>query len=321
MHEHSSHQHAPHDQHNHGHNHGHGHQHDAALASFNSVNVSFIVAVVANLGFTLLEAVYGFLTNSVSLLGDAGHNLSDVLGLLLAWGAAYLATQQSSQTFSYGYRKSTILAAVVNAVVLVFAAGFIAFQSIEKFMAPSPIQEVPVMVVASIGILVNAGTALLFMRGSSHDLNIKGAFLHLAYDAAISAGVVVGAAIILVTGQLWIDPLLGLFIVAVILFGTWGLLRDSVNLIMDAVPQHIDLAGVRTYLEGIEGVEGIHDLHIWAMSTHETGLTAHLVMPQITLWEDEDSYARISAELETRFKIHHVTLQVERDPACATDCD
>ncbi|XOV88746.1 MAG: cation diffusion facilitator family transporter [Pseudomonadota bacterium] len=306
MHDHSSHNHA---------------SHDVALASFESVKLSFIIAVVANLAFTLVEAVYGFITNSVSLLADAGHNLSDVLGLLLAWGAAYLATQQSSKTFSYGYRKATILAAVINAVVLVLAAGFIAFESIRKFLAPAPIEEIPVIVVASIGILVNAGTAMLFMRGSGHDLNVRGAFLHLAYDAAISAGVVIGAIVILMTGRLWVDPLLGLFIVAVILFGTWGLLRDSVNLILDAVPQHIDLAAVRAYLEAIDGVEGIHDLHIWAMSTHETGLTAHLVMPKAPLWEHEDSYARISAELEARFKIHHVTLQVERDPACATDCD
>lgn len=297
----------------HAHNHGHSH-----LAS---VNTSFIIAVVANLGFTIIEAIYGFLTNSVSLLGDAGHNLSDVLGLLLAWGAAFLATQQTSPAYSYGYRKSTILAAVINAVVLIFTAGFIAFESIEKFIRPSPIAEVVVMVVAGIGIFVNAGTALLFMRGGKHDLNLRGAFLHLAYDAAISAGVVVAAGLILLTGWLWLDPIMGLFIVAIILGGTWGLLRDSINLIIDAVPQSVDQEQVRQYLENIDGVTEIHDLHIWAMSTRENGLTAHLVMPENTLWDSEAGYATISAELASRYNIHHVTLQVEKDPECPTDCD
>ena len=301
----------------HGHSHGHSHSHTAPA----HINTSFIIAVVANLGFTILEAVYGFLTHSVSLLADAGHNLSDVLGLLLAWGAAYLATQLTSNTYSYGYRKSTILAAVINAAVLMLTAGYIAYESIEKFFNPSPISEVVVMVVATIGIFVNAGTAMLFMRGSKNDLNLRGAFLHLAYDAGISAGVVVAAAIILMTGWVWVDPLMGLLIVAVILFGTWGLLRDSVNLIMDAVPTQIDQTAVRKFLESINGVSQIHDLHIWAMSTSENCLTAHLVMPENTLWDSEDGYALISRALEHKFQIHHVTLQVEKDPSCETDCD
>jgi cobalt-zinc-cadmium efflux system protein len=306
--------------------HAHAHHHHAGPHAhgderFQQVNRSFVVAVVANLAFTLLEAVYGVLTNSVSLLGDAGHNLSDVLGLLLAWGAMYLATRQTSNTFSYGYRKSTILAAVINGVILVVAAGFIAFEAIEKLLRPSPMAEVAVMVVAAIGIVVNAGTALLFMRSSKDDLNLRGAFLHLSYDAAISAGVVVSAAVIWVTGWNWIDGAMGLLIVAVIVAGTWGLLRNSVNLILDAVPQDVDQNGVRQYLANVEGVTGIHDLHIWAMSTSETCLTAHLVMPENTLWASGDGYARISAELAQRFRIHHVTLQVERDPECATNCD
>jgi cobalt-zinc-cadmium efflux system protein len=297
------------------------HAHDHGPSHLASVNMSFVIAVAANLGFTIIEAIYGFLSNSVSLLGDAGHNLSDVLGLLLAWGAAYLATQQTSAAYSYGYRKSTILAAVINAVVLIFTAGFIAFESIEKFIRPSPIAEVVVMIVAGIGIFVNAGTALLFMRGGKDDLNLRGAFLHLAYDAAISAGVVVAAALIFLTGWLWLDSVMGLFIVAIILGGTWGLLRDSINLIIDAVPQSVDQEQVRQYLENIAGVTEIHDLHIWAMSTRENGLTAHLVMPENTLWDSGSGYATISAELASRYNIHHVTLQVEKDPECPTDCD
>jgi cobalt-zinc-cadmium efflux system protein len=303
----------------HGHDHGHAHDHSV---DFSNVNFSFIIAVIANLAFTILEAFYGFLTDSVSLLGDAGHNLSDVLGLLLAWGAAYLSGRQSSALYSYGFRRSTIMAALINAVVLVFAAGFIAWESIEKFLSPSPMSEVTVMVVASIGILVNAGTALLFMRGSHDDLNMRGAFLHLAFDALISVGVVIAAVIILYTDWQWVDPLMGLMIVVVILVGTWGLLRESVNLMLDAVPRDIEIHNVREYLASIDGVTGVHDLHIWAMSTRENGLTAHLVMPVNTLWDSTDDYALVSAQLRERFKIHHVTLQVEKDMACTnTNCD
>lgn len=284
--------------------------------------MSFVIAVVANLALTVLEAVYGFLTHSMSLLGDSGHNLSDVLGLLLAWGAAYLATQRTSNTYSYGYRKSTILAAVINAVILIVASGFIAWHSVERLIAPSGIEEVPVMVVAGIAIVVNAATAMLFMRGSREDLNLRAAFLHLAYDAAISAGVVVTGALVMWTGWTRLDPFVGLVIVGVILAGTWGLLKDSVNLIIDAVPQNIDQDSVRDYLKGIKGVSDVHDLHIWAMSTTENCLTAHLVMPENTLWDSETRYGEISEELEHRFGIHHVTLQVEKNAECATtDCD
>jgi len=315
-HEHNHNDHASH--HHAGHHHG-GHDHSV---DFSNVNTSFIIAVAANLGFTILEAFYGLLSDSVSLLGDAGHNLSDVLGLLLAWGAAYLTGRQSSALYSYGFRRSTILAALINAVVLVFAAGFIAWQSIGKFLQPSPMSEVTVMVVAAIGILVNAGTALLFMRGSHDDLNMRGAFLHLAYDALISAGVVIAAVIIFYTDWQWVDPVIGLMIVVVILGGTWGLLRESVNLILDAVPRDIEIHDVREYLASIDGVTGVHDLHIWAMSTRENGLTAHLVMPENTLWDATDTYANISEQLLKQFKIHHVTLQVEKDMACTnTHCD
>ena len=307
--------------HNHSHNHSHDHSHDHGAMDFKNVNVSFFIAVMANLVYTIVEAYYGFITNSVALLGDAGHNLSDVLGLLLAWGAAYLATKKASASRSYGYRRSTILAAIVNAVVLVFASGFIAFESFDKWFFPSPIQTTTVMIVATIGIFINAGSAMLFMRGSKEDLNLKGAYLHLAFDALISVGVVLAAILIHFTGWLWVDSLAGLLIVVTILGGTWGLLKDSINLILDAVPEDVDQQAVREYLERIPGVTEVHDLHIWAMSTNETCLTAHLVMPLNTLWDSEESYAEIGSKLRNNFKIHHATLQVEKDPDCDyADC-
>lgn len=316
-----SHSHTPED-HNHGHDHSHGGHHHVDVQDLTNVNTSFVIAVVANLAFTIIEAVYGFLTSSMSLLADAGHNLSDVLGLLLAWGAAYLATRKSSELYSFGYRRTTILAALINAVVLVVAAGMIAFESIHKLLDPSPISAVPVMIVATIGIFVNAGTAMLFMKGSKEDLNLRGAYLHLAYDALISVGVVVAAILIYFTDFYWIDPIVGLLIVAVILGGTWGLLRDSVNLIIDAVPGQVDLQEVRNYLLGIDGVTEVHDLHIWGMSTRENCLTAHLVMPDNTLWDSEESYATIGRHMASHFSIHHVTLQVEKDPDCTNpDCN
>jgi len=287
------------------------------------INTAFFIAVSVNLGFTGIEAFYAIVTGSVSLLGDAGHNLSDVSGLLLAWGASYLAGKKSSRMYSYGYRRTTILAAIINALILVFAAAVIALQSIDRLLTPEPIQEIPVMIVATIGIFVNAGTAMLFMQGGKQDLNLKAAYLHLAYDALISAAVVVTALLIFYTGLQWLDPLVGLFIVVVILAGTWNVLRDSVNLILDAVPQHIDRTAVEDYLKSIDGVTDIHDVHIWGMSTHENGLTAHLIMPADTLWDSNGGYTEISAELRRRFRIHHVTLQVEKDLDCANEdcCD
>jgi cobalt-zinc-cadmium efflux system protein len=297
---------------------GHIHSHGKGLES---INTAFIIAVSANLGFTVLEAFFAVLTDSVSLLADAGHNLGDVSGLLLAWGASYLAGKKASAMYSYGFRRTTILAAIINALVLVFASGIIAYESIEKFFNPEAIQEIPVMIVASIGVLVNAGTAVLFMKASREDLNIKAAFLHLAYDALISVAVVITAVLIYYTGLLWLDPAAGMLIVIVILGGTWGVLRDSVNLILDAVPEHIDQQEVESYLRSIDGVTDIHDIHIWGMSTRESGLTAHLIMPRNTLWESEGAYKEISSVLKQRFRIHHVTLQVERDMDCDNgDC-
>lgn len=300
----------------------HGHTHSHSTAHLATVNVAFVVSISANLGFTIIEAAYAVMSNSVSLAGDAGHNLSDVSGLLLAWGAAYLVTKKSSRMYSYGYRKTTILAAIINALVLVFVSAFIAFESFERFITPAEVATMPIIIVAGIGIFVNGGTALLFKSQAEQDLNIRAAFLHLFYDAIISAGVVVTGVAILLTGAVWLDAVVGLLIVLVILYGTWGLLRDSVNLILDAVPQGIDRGEVEDYLKKIPGVTEIHDVHIWGMSTHENGLTAHLVMPENTLWDSEQGYGDIGHELEQRFNIHHVTLQVERDPDCSNDdCD
>ncbi|MDA0273543.1 MAG: cation diffusion facilitator family transporter [Proteobacteria bacterium] len=306
--------------HAHGHHdHGHAHEHNV---EFRDISTSFVIAVVANLGFTAIEGVYAFITDSASLMADAGHNLSDVLGLLLAWGAAYLATRSSSSLYSYGYRRTTILAAITNALVLIFAAAFIAFESIDKILNPTEVPEIVIMIVAGIGIVVNAGCAMLFRASSKDDLNMKGAYLHLTYDALISVGVVLAAAAMYFTGWLWLDGAVGLLIVVVIVWGTWGLLMDSVNMILDAVPQHIDRQAVHNYLMEIDGVSQVHDLHIWALSTNESCLTAHLVMPENTLWDAESGYGDIGKALNDEFRIQHVTLQVEKDFDCATqDCD
>lgn len=298
-----------------GHNHGHG-------DFLDNVGATFIMAVAANLAFAVFEGAYALIAGSAALLADAWHNLADVLGLLLAWGAVYLATRRSTRLYSYGFRKTTILAAVINAALLMLAAGFIAVESVEKVLNPTPVSEIAVMVVAGIGIFVNAGTALLFRKGKGEDLNLRGAYLHLAYDALVSVGVVVSALIMLVTGWLWVDGVAGLLIVAVMALGAWGLLKNGVNLMLDAVPQNINRDEVHDYLGGIKGVSQVHDLHIWALSTNENCLTAHLVMPEDTLWDSETGYASIGRALREKFQIHHVTLQVEKGFDCATqDCD
>ena len=305
--------------HSHAHDHlDHGHDH----LVLENLSFSFFIAVLANTGFTVLEAIYAFLTDSASLLADAGHNLSDVLSLLLAWGAAYIASQATSHLYSYGFRRTTILAALINALILILTAGFIGIEAMDKLINPTVISEVTVMLVATVGIVVNAGTALMFRKGSQSDLNVKGAYLHLAYDALISIGVVISAALIFLTGWLWVDGLAGLLIVGVIVWGTWDLLRDSANLILDAVPRHIDRQEVFNYLQSIDGVVQVHDLHIWALSTNETCLTAHLVMPEKPLWETELGYSDVGATLKQTFGIHHVTLQIEKDDECVTqDCN
>ena len=272
---------------------------------------AFLIGTLLNLGFVAVEAFYGLVANSVALLADAGHNLSDVLGLLLAWGAATLSKRKPSANFTYGLRRSSILSALFNALFLLVAIGAIAFEAVRRLSDPQPVAGGIVMAVAAVGILVNGFTALLFARGGKHDLNIRGAFLHMTADAAVSAGVVISGLAILQTGWLWLDPATSLVIVVVILVGTWGLLRRSVNMALDRVPEHIPPADVVAALEALPGVTRVHDLHIWSLSTTDVALTCHLVMPAGC---PGDAFLRaVSDLLHDRFAIGHSTIQVERD--------
>jgi len=298
----------------HHHDHGHSHSHDHAPDTF---NLAFGVSVGLNLAFTLIEAIYAISANSMSLLADAGHNLGDVLGLLFAWGASWLVTKGVTKKFSYGYKRTTILAAILNSLILVGTSAIIAYESIHKLIHPAHVHELTVIIVALIGIFINGGTALLFMRGRKDDLNIKGAFLHLAYDALISFGVVVTGIIILYTGWMWLDPVVGLGIVVLILLGTWGLLRDSTNLLLDAVPHNIDRKKVLTFLENLDGVTAVHDLHIWGLSTKEAALTCHLVMPKRCF--TDKNYRELHHDLAHNFNINHSTIQIEKGD-CDIDC-
>lgn len=285
----------------------HNHHHHTA---FVTLNVSFAIAILLNSGFLLTEVVYGFIAHSVSLLSDAVHNFGDVLGLLMSWTASVLVKRRATQRYSYGYKKLTILAALANALLIVLTSALIIYESINRLNHPKEINEIIVMIVAFIGMLINGGTALLFMRQSTIDLNIKGAFLHLAYDALIALGVVLAGAVIYFTGWLWVDPIVGLLIVAIITWGSWNLLRRSVELILGAVPYGVNQKAVYNYLKELPGVQEVHDLHIWGLSTQETALTAHLVMPEGGLSDEE--YLEINRVLAKQFNIQHITLQVEQ---------
>ena len=276
---------------------------------------AFAIGVILNTAFVAAEVGAGLWTGSLALLADAGHNLSDVLALLLAWGATVLARRAPSGRRTYGLRKATILASLTNAVLLLVAVGVIVSEAARRFGAPAPVDTSVVMLTAGLGVLINGATALLFMRGSQHDLNVRGAFLHMAADAAVSLAVVVGGLAIALTGLLWIDPALSLGIAAVIVLGTWGLLRESADMALDAAPRGIDVEVVRVWLAGLPGVEEVHDLHIWAMSTTETALTAHLLRPAN---KDADAFLHQACDgLARRFRIEHATLQVETDVAHA----
>jgi cobalt-zinc-cadmium efflux system protein len=292
--------------HSHGHSHGHGHGHAPDHGR------AFAIGVTLNLAFVVVEATFGFLSGSMALVADAGHNLSDVLGLLLAWGAATAAQRPASGRYTYGFKSSTILAAMANAGLLLVAIGAILFETLNRFAEPPPVQGWTMVIVAGIGIVINAATALMFMRGRHSDLNIRGAFLHMAADALVSLGVVIAGVAILLTGAQWIDPVTSLVIVAVIAWGTWGLLRDSVKMGLLAVPEGIDAGEVRAYLAALPGVAAVHDLHIWPMSTTETAMTAHLVMPG---GHPGDTFLHgIAHELNERFGIAHTTVQVQAAP-------
>lgn len=286
-----------------------GHHH--APASFGK---AFAIGIALNLLYVVVEGGYGFLSHSLSLLADAGHNLSDVLGLFLAWGGAMLTATASTPRRTYGYRRSSILAALGNALLLVVAIGAIGWEAIRRFTDPEPVGGATVMIVAAIGIVVNGVTAWLFASGRHGDLNIRGAFLHMAADALVSVGVVIAGLLIYVTGALWIDPLASLLVVGVVGWSTWALLRESINLAVDAVPEGIDPDAVETYLREVPEVRDVHHVHIWALSTTEVALTAHLVCPHGV---DDEFFARVGEGLHERFEIEHPTLQVEPGDGCA----
>jgi cobalt-zinc-cadmium efflux system protein len=292
--------------HSHSHPDGGSHGHSHAPADFGN---AFLIGIVLNTAFVVIEATYGWLSGSMALIADAGHNLSDVLALMLAWAASVAAKRPPTGRFTYGYKSSTILAALANAALLLIAVGAILYETITRMADPAPVEGMTMVVIAGIGILINTGTALLFLRGRADDLNIRGAFLHMAADALVSLGVVIAGLAILWTGALWIDPAVSLAIVLVIAWGTWGLLKDSVKMSLQAVPSSISESAVRGYLAGLPGVEAVHDLHIWPMSTTETALTAHLVMPG---GHPGDAFLReIAGELEHHHRIGHTTVQVE----------
>lgn len=292
--------------------HIHEHGHSVHRPSYDR---AFAIGIGLNVAFVAVEVVFGLLANSLALVADAGHNLSDVLALALAWGAAMLARRQPTERRTYGWHRSSILAALANAIVLLLVTGGVGWEAIRRLSEPTPVDGWAVIVVAALGTVINAAAALLFFAGRERDLNLQGAFLHLASDAAVSLGVVVSGVALLATGWLWLDPAVSLLVGVVILLGTWGLLRASLNLALDAVPDTVNMAQLRLYLTGLPGVADVHDLHVWGMSTTETALSVHLVMGEPALTDDA-LLAGVCRELQKRFGIEHCTVQVERgDPA------
>ena len=305
-----------HDHHDHDHDHDHSHDHHHGFSHHHhhlpdpaGHGRAFALAIGLNALFVAVEFIYGFIAHSTALMADAGHNLSDVLGLVLAWGAAALAKSAPTHRYTYGLRGSSILAALANGLLLMVACGAIAWEAVQRFTEPAPVQGLTVSIVAAIGVAINGFSAWLFLAGSKGDLNIRGAYLHMAADAALSLGVVISGLAIMATGWTWIDPAVSLAIVVVIVLGTWSLLRESVQLSMAAVPPGVDAGAVHAYLCGQPGVKEVHDLHIWAMSTTENALTAHVVMPGG--YPGDGVIDAMVAQLRSDFGIHHCTLQVE----------
>jgi cobalt-zinc-cadmium efflux system protein len=299
--------------HGHGHDHhDHAHHGDGAMRSHHAprdFNTAFAVGTAINLIFVGAEVLFGFMSNSLALLSDGAHNFSDVLGLLLAWGAAWLSQRPPTAKRTYGYRGASILAALANSVLLIAATGAIILEALQRFADPHPIDNVTVIWVAALGIVVNGATAAMFMRGREQDININSAFLHMAADAGISLGVVIAAALIAWTGWLWLDPTVSVLIAIVILWSCFGMTRSALNLALAAVPARIDHTAVMAYLRGLPGVVALHDLHIWAMSTTETALTAHLVVPGAG--PHDDLLNETAVALMERYGIQHATLQIE----------
>ncbi|MFT3809774.1 MAG: cation diffusion facilitator family transporter [Micropepsaceae bacterium] len=299
------------------HDHDPGHTHAGRSHAPKDFGRAFALGIALNTGFVALEAIAGWLTGSLALLADAGHNLSDVAGLLLAWGAATMAKRKPTATRTYGLGRSTILASLGNALLLLIAVGAILWEAAHRFADPQPIAEWTVAGVAAAGILINAFTAFLFVSGAKGDLNIRGAYLHMVADAAVSFGVVLAAFAVMATGWLWVDPAISVVIAIVIAWGTWGLLTESTQMALDGVPSGMSHAGISDWLKQRPGVTGVHDLHIWSLSTTETALTAHLVRPGASL--DDAFLSETAAALKTNFGIGHATLQVETGEDCA-DC-
>ncbi len=312
-----------------GHHHHHGHIHHSHHDRHGphghmptNFSRAFALGIALNTIYIIVEVTYGLLSGSMALLADAGHNLSDVLGLAVAWAGAELSKRPPSKRFTYGLGGSSILAALLNALFLLVACGAIAWEAIERFSEPSEVASKTVIIVASIGIAINFGTAMLFMRGQKEDINIRGAFLHMMADAAVSAGVVVGGIVIFYSGFNWVDPLISLFIVALIFWSTWGLLSEAVRMSLAGVPRGIDVEQVLSALSDLPGVETVHDLHIWPMSTSETAMTAHLVIPGGH--PGKGFLADVQASMKEQFAIHHITIQIELEDeeaeVCQTDC-
>ena len=293
----------------------HSEHHDPLQAPVN-YRKAFAIGIALNLGYVAAETVFGLLVHSLALVADAAHNLSDVLSLLLAWGASEFGQSKPSIRFTYGLRSSSILASLANAIILLIAIGAIGWEALQRFSKPQEVPGATIMAVAGFGVLINAATALLFMSGRKHDLNIKGAFLHMAADAGVSLCVVLAGLAINLTGLYWIDPAMSLVIVAVIAIGTWGLLRESMRLALQAVPENVDLKKVQNFLASLPNVTAVHDLHIWPMSTTQTALTAHLEMPNGS--GGDEFLRRVCKHLHDEFQIEHCTIQIEQDAkACS----
>lgn len=309
-----------------GHNHGHdGHDHPTP----DNFNKAFFVSIILNLAFTIIEAIYAIFANSMSLLADAGHNFGDVLGLIFAWIASLLLQKSASSMYSYGYKKATVIASLLNALILFFTCGILGYESVVKLFDPDTVRALDIIIVAAIGVVINGATAFMFIRGAKDDLNIKGAYLHLMYDALVSVGVViVGIAMMIGVNvapeykEYWyrLDPIAGILITIIIILGTWSLLRDSFKLVLDGVPTGIDLMSIKDYFQSIEGVVSVHDLHVWGLSTKENALTCHLVVKDNEI--DSKIHHEIEHHLKSNYKIEHITIQVEKDSAyCHSHCD
>lgn len=284
----------------------HHHHHHHEVKSYNK---AFATGVILNTVFVIIEVVYGFLADSLALIADAGHNLSDVTSLLLAWGASILASKNATRNRTYGFRKTTIFASLISSVVLLATVILLIWEAVERLQSPRPVQGMTIIIVAAIGIIINTATALMFVKGQKHDLNLRGAFLHMAADAAVSLGVVIAGVVFLYTGWHWIDPLISLLIIVVIFISSWGLFKDSVIYALDFVPNNIDSKGIEKYLSELDKVHSLHDLHIWALSTTETALTAHLIIKGDKL--DNEMLFDIQKHLHDHFDIEHSTIQME----------